>query len=162
MWTVLDQTTLMQKNICFSRSRVVAHRPCPKLEMFSQSILQFFYGCSKVLVTTHDMKPKTVWRFELSYPNLWPFDSDWNLVFPDYENEIYHFVGVLNYRSFRSSSLAVKITCRLSLVKKIFSNQNLKTAFVIVQSLNWNSCLPGICRWSFPYWERGFMLCWLD
>ena len=96
MWTVLDQTTLMQKNICFSRSRVVAHRPCPKLEMFCQSILQLFYGCSKVLVTNHGMKPKTVWRFELSYLNLWPFDSDWNLVFPDYENEIYHFVGVLN------------------------------------------------------------------
>ena len=38
-----------------SRSRVLAHRPCPKLEMFCPSVLQLFYGCSKVLMTNHGM-----------------------------------------------------------------------------------------------------------
>ena len=44
-----------QKEICSisSRSRVLAHRPCPKLEMFCPSVLQLFYGCSKVLMTNH-------------------------------------------------------------------------------------------------------------
>ena len=38
-----------------SRSRVLAHRPCPKLEMFCPSVLQLFYGCSNVLMTNHGM-----------------------------------------------------------------------------------------------------------
>ena len=46
-----------KKEICSisSRSRVLAHRPCPKLslEMFCPSVLQLFYGCSKVLMTNH-------------------------------------------------------------------------------------------------------------
>ena len=46
-----------KKEICSisSRSRVLAHRPCPKLEMFCPSVLQLFYGCSKVLMTNHGM-----------------------------------------------------------------------------------------------------------
>ena len=46
------------KEICSisSRSRVLAHRPCPKLEMFCPSVLQLFYGCSKVLMTNHGMR----------------------------------------------------------------------------------------------------------
>ena len=38
-----------------SRSRVLAHRPWPKLEMFCPSVLQLFYGCTsgKVLMTNH-------------------------------------------------------------------------------------------------------------
>ena len=41
------------KKICStsSRSRALAYRPCPKLEMFCTSVPQLFYGCSKVLVT---------------------------------------------------------------------------------------------------------------
>ena len=47
-----------RKEICSisSRSRVLAHRPCPKLEMFCPSVLQLFYGCSKVLMTNHGMR----------------------------------------------------------------------------------------------------------
>ena len=46
-----------KKEICSisSRSRVLAHRPCPKPEMFCPSVLQLFYGCSKVLMTNHGM-----------------------------------------------------------------------------------------------------------
>ena len=43
-----------RKEIC-SISSVLAHRPCPKLEMFCPSVLQLFYGCSKVLMTNHGM-----------------------------------------------------------------------------------------------------------
>ena len=44
---------LPYKEICSisRRCRVLAHRPCPKLEMFCPSVLQLFYGCSKVLMT---------------------------------------------------------------------------------------------------------------
>ena len=47
----------LEKEICSisSRSRVVAHRPCPKLEMFCPSVLQLFYSCSKVRMTNHGM-----------------------------------------------------------------------------------------------------------
>ena len=50
--------TCSEKEICSisSRSRVLAHRPCPKLEMFCPSVLQLFYGCSKVLMTNHGMR----------------------------------------------------------------------------------------------------------
>ena len=65
------------KEICsiYSRSRVLAHRPCPKLEMFCPSVLQLFYGCSKVLMTNHGMSFfffffLTGWRSELSYPSI--------------------------------------------------------------------------------------------
>ena len=34
---------------------VLAHRPCPKLEMFCPSVLQLFYGCSKILMSNHGM-----------------------------------------------------------------------------------------------------------
>ena len=46
-----------RKEICsiYRRCRVLAHRPCPKLEMFCRSVLQLFYGCSKVLMTNHGM-----------------------------------------------------------------------------------------------------------
>ena len=46
------------KEICSisSQSRVLAHRPCPKLEMFCPSILQLFHGCSKVLMTNHGVR----------------------------------------------------------------------------------------------------------
>ena len=56
-----DRTKFMggKKEICSisSRSLVLAHRPCPKLrpEMFCPSVLQLFYGCSKVLMTNHGM-----------------------------------------------------------------------------------------------------------
>ena len=45
------------KEICSisRRSRVLAHRPCPKLEMLCPSVLQLFCGCSKVLMTNHGM-----------------------------------------------------------------------------------------------------------
>ena len=47
----------MCKEICSisSQSRVLAHRPCPKLEMFCPSVLQLSYGCSKVLMTNQAM-----------------------------------------------------------------------------------------------------------
>ena len=43
--------------------------------MFCPSVLQLFHGCSKVLMTNHGMKPKTVWRSDLSYPRPWPCES---------------------------------------------------------------------------------------
>ena len=45
---------LKKKEICSisSRSRVLAHRPCTKLELFCPSVLQLFFGCSKVLMST--------------------------------------------------------------------------------------------------------------
>ena len=51
------RASVWKKEICSisSRSRVLAHRPCPKLEMFCPSVLQLFYGCSKVLMTNHGM-----------------------------------------------------------------------------------------------------------
>ena len=56
---ITDRVPLVsaRKEICSisSRSRVLAHRPCPKLEMFCPSVLQLFYGCSKVLMTNHGM-----------------------------------------------------------------------------------------------------------
>ena len=49
--------SVYRKEICSisSRSRVLAHRPCPKLEMFCPSVPQLFYGCNKVLMTNHGM-----------------------------------------------------------------------------------------------------------
>ena len=70
-----------KKEICSisSRSRVLAHRPCPKLEMFCPSVLQLFYGCSKVLMTNHGLSFffffLTGWKSELSYPSPWPCES---------------------------------------------------------------------------------------
>ena len=66
-----------RKEICSisSRSRVLAHRPCPKLEMFCPSVLQLFYGCSKVLMTNHGVNLRTGWRSELRYPSPWPCES---------------------------------------------------------------------------------------
>ena len=69
-----------RKKICSisSRSRVLVHRPCPKLDMFCPSVLQLFYGCSKVLMTNHGVSFffffffQTGWRSELSYPSPWP------------------------------------------------------------------------------------------
>ena len=55
---ITHKTVGCSKDICSisSRSRVLAHRPCPKLEMFCPSVLQLFYGCSKVLMTNHGIK----------------------------------------------------------------------------------------------------------
>ena len=58
-----------------SRSRVLAHRPCPKLEMFCPSVLQLSYGCSKVLMTNHGVNLRIGWRSELSYPSPRPCKS---------------------------------------------------------------------------------------
>ena len=55
--TAVAEKTRQKKEI-FSiscLSRVLAHRPCPKVEMFCPSVLQLFYGCSKVLMTNHGM-----------------------------------------------------------------------------------------------------------
>ena len=79
-------TIINRKENCSisSRSRVLAHRPCPKLEMFCPSVLQLFYRCSKVLMTNHvhGMSSlflffvfQTGWRSELSYPSPWPCES---------------------------------------------------------------------------------------
>ena len=82
--TILYAQIWLRKEICSisSRSRVLAHRPCPKLEMFCPSVLQLFYGCSKVLMTNHGMRFlfcfyvfQTGWRSELSYPSPWPCES---------------------------------------------------------------------------------------
>ena len=52
-----SQNAQKKKEICSisSRSRVLAHRPCPTREMFCPLVLQLFYGCSKVLMTNHGM-----------------------------------------------------------------------------------------------------------
>ena len=57
VWPKRSSQNQHNEEICSisSRSRVLAHRPCPKLEMFCPSVLQLFYGCSKVLMTNHGM-----------------------------------------------------------------------------------------------------------
>ena len=51
-----------EKEICSisSWSRVLAHRPCPKLEMFRPLVLQLFYGCSTVLMTNHGVNLRSI------------------------------------------------------------------------------------------------------
>ena len=61
VWTHRNCANFWQgkKEICsiFSRSRVLAHRPCPKLEMFSHRFYNFFTATAKF------WGPITAWVF---------------------------------------------------------------------------------------------------
>ena len=81
----------LEKEICSisSWSRVLAHWPCPKLEMFCPSVLQHVYGCSKVLMTNRGMS--FLFFFVFSKPAGDPRSAT---LVPDLANQVWPFKEV--------------------------------------------------------------------
>ena len=83
--------TTSKKERLTLRCRVLAHRPCPKIEMFCPSVLQLFYGCSKVLMTNHGMS--FLFLFFLFFKPAG--DPSSATLVPDLANQVWPFKSAL-------------------------------------------------------------------